>query len=188
MSNQEFKFMLKKLIKSVLNYCRMLVLFFRNNTFGKNNVVCKGALLLNCDIGNWCYLGMYSYFNHVKMGNYCSIAGNVTIGAMEHDYTDISTSTFISEGGYDNRTTVLGNGVWIGAQCVIRQGVNIGNGAVIGANSFVNSDIPPYSIAFGTPARIYKFRFDKMQINKIENSKFWEFHPEDAKKIIELLK
>lgn len=117
------------------------------------------------------------------MGNYCSIAGNVTIGAMEHDYSDFSTSTHLSERGYDNRVTELGNDVWIGAQCVIRQGVKIGDGAVIGANSFVNKDIPPFAIAFGTPAKVYKMRFDPETIDKILQSKYWNSTPKKAREL-----
>jgi acetyltransferase-like isoleucine patch superfamily enzyme len=43
--------------------------------------------------------------------------------------------------------------VYVGPQSVIARGVTIGEHAVIGANSFVNRDVPPYAIAAGTPAR-----------------------------------
>ena len=177
--------MMKKIIKSLLNYYRRVILITRHNSIGKGTELCKGVLLINCDIGRYCYLGMYSYFNHVKMGNYCSIAGNVTIGAMEHDYIGVSTSTFLSDNYYDNRITEIGDDVWIGAQCVIRQGVHIGTGAVIGANSFVNKDIPPFAIAFGTPAKVYKMRFDPDKIDKILQSHYWEENPNNARSLID---
>ena len=44
---------------------------------------------------------------------------------------------------------------WIGNGCHIMKGVTIGEGAVIGANSVVISDIPPYSLAMGNPAEVY---------------------------------
>lgn len=175
---------IKEKIKKILNALRKTRCKLFSNSIGKGSQICKGAYLTHCDIGKYCYLGMYSYFNHVKMGNYCSIAGNVTIGAMEHDYTDVSTSTFLSDGGYDDRITHIGNDVWIGAQCIIRQGITIGDGVVIGANSFVNKDIPAFSIVFGSPAKVYKMRFDEDKINDIYASKYWDLEPVEAKKII----
>lgn len=178
---------LKTLLKKVHNSYRRLKLWAYNNTIGKHVEICKMAYLTHCYIGDYCYLGMYSYFNHVRMGNYCSISGFVTIGAMEHDYTDISTSTHLGDGGYSDHITVIGNDVWIGAQTVVRQGVSIGDGAVIGANSFVNKDIPPYAIAFGTPAKVYKYRFNEQSINRIRASEFWHLSTEEAmKRIIKL--
>ena len=175
---------LKGILKGIINWYRKNKLIIFSNSVGRGTQICKGAYLTHSKIGNYCYLGMYSYFNCVQMGNYCSIAGNVTIGAMEHDYHDVSTSTFLSDSGYDDRITHIGNDVWIGAQCVIRQGITIGDGSVIGANSFVNKDVPPYSIVFGTPARIYKMRFDNDQIQSLLESKFWEYNPSQARKII----
>lgn len=52
----------------------------------------------------------------------------------------------------------IGSDVWIGANCTILGGVSIGNGAVIGAGSVVNKDIPAYSIAVGNPARVIRYR------------------------------
>lgn len=44
---------------------------------------------------------------------------------------------------------------WIANGCHIMKGVTIGEGAIIGANSVVISDIPPYCIAMGNPAEVY---------------------------------
>lgn len=57
----------------------------------------------------------------------------------------------ISKGG-----VFIGKNVWIGEKASIMPGVTIGEGSIIGANSVVTSDIPPYSVAVGTPARIVK--------------------------------
>ena len=179
---------MKKIIKHLLSLFRKVRLAFFHNTIGKNVELCKGVYLSHCAIGSYCYLGMHSYFNHVEMGNYCSVSGFVTIGAMEHDYNDVSSSTFLGDGGYADHITHIGNDVWIGAQSVIRQGVSIGDGAVIGANSFVNKNIPPYAIAFGTPVKIYKYRFDEETISRIRESHFWTMSPEKARIVIKELK
>jgi acetyltransferase-like isoleucine patch superfamily enzyme len=99
---------------------------------------------------------------------------------MEHPYEDMSTSTFLT----DNSKRVLtevGHDVWIAAGAIIKTGVKIGNGAVVGANSFVNKDVPPYAIVIGTPAKVYKYRFDEKTIAELEKSQYWEQKPSKAR-------
>lgn len=62
---------------------------------------------------------------------------------------------------------MIGDNVWIGANCVIMPGVTIGNGAVIGANSVVTKDIPPMCVAAGNPARVVKVLDEKTGEEKI---------------------
>ena len=84
--------------------------------------------------------------------------------------------------------TVIGNDVWIGAQAIIKQGVRIGNGAVIGANSFVNKDVEAYSIVVGSPAKHIKYRFEENVIEEIAKSKYWEKNPQEAKQMLNTLR
>ena len=79
----------------------------------------------------------------------------------------------------------IGNDVWIAAGTIIAQGITIGNGAVIGANSFVNKDVPPYAIVVGTPARILKYRFSDELIAELQKTEFWDKEPNEAKVIVE---
>jgi len=65
------------------------------------------------------------------------------------------------------------NDVWIGANVTIMDGVKIGNGAVIGANSLVTKNIPPYAVAMGTPVKIINYRFTTSQIKQLLNLKWW---------------
>jgi lipopolysaccharide O-acetyltransferase len=58
--------------------------------------------------------------------------------------------------------SIIEDNVWLGEFVSILPGVTIGKGNIIGANSVVTQDIPPYSIAVGTPARVAK-RFDEIQ-------------------------
>jgi virginiamycin A acetyltransferase len=73
------------------------------------------------------------------------------------------------------------NDVWIGAKSTIMSGVKIHNGAVIGANSVVTKDVPPYAIVAGNPAQIIKFRFDVNQINALQEIRWWNWEEEKIK-------
>ena len=83
---------------------------------------------------------------------------------------------------------VIGNDVWIGVDSIIRRGVKIGNGAVVGANSFVNHDVPDFAIVAGNPARLIRYRFDEEMQAEISASKWWEKDLPEAKEIIKKLK
>jgi virginiamycin A acetyltransferase len=72
----------------------------------------------------------------------------------------------------------IGNDVWIGARSVVVSGVTIGDGAVIGAGAVVTSDIPPYAIVAGAPARVLKFRFPEAMRERLLELKWWDW-PED---------
>lgn len=56
---------------------------------------------------------------------------------------------------------------------LILEGVTIGTGAVIGAQSLVNKDIPPYAIVVGSPARVVRYRFDQDTIDRLLASQWW---------------
>ena len=143
----------------------------------------NGCLLNECSIGNYVHIGAHCILNLTKIGNYSSIAPHVQIGGMEHPYKDLSTSTFLTDNSKRLKTEI-GNDVWIAAGAIIKTGVKIGNGAVVGANSFVNKDVPPYAIVVGTPAKIYKYRFDENTIAKIEKTRYWELTPSKARQIL----
>lgn len=141
-------------------------------------------------IGGYTYIGFNCCITKAKIGRYVSIANNVSIGLGEHDYNQISTSSYFYENAYEKLTAkecIIGNDVWIGVDSIIRRGVKIGDGAVIGANSFVNSDIPEYSIAVGNPAKVVKYRFSKEKIEMIRSSQWWNLDLKEAKKIIQQL-
>jgi virginiamycin A acetyltransferase len=79
------------------------------------------------------------------------------------------TSAGIMPGGrhFINAAVVIGNDVWIGQDVFIKSGVSIGDGAIIGERSVVTNDIPPYSFAVGSPAKVLRQRFDEALIARI---------------------
>lgn len=87
----------------------------------------------------------------LTIGSYCSISAGVQI--YSHDSVQWAISGGQKE--YEYAKTVIEDYCYIGPNVIIQKGVTIGKGSIIGANSFVNRNIPPYSKAYGTPAKVY---------------------------------
>jgi acetyltransferase-like isoleucine patch superfamily enzyme len=85
----------------------------------------------------------------LTIGDYCSISAGV------HIYTHDTVKWAISGGkaAAERAPVTIGDCCYIGSQTVVIKGVSIGDHCVIGACSFVNRDLPPYSVAFGIPCR-----------------------------------
>jgi len=162
------------------------------NVFGfssRLNVQIMAGSIISQDsvIGEHSYIGHNTFISKAIIGRYCSIANNVSIGNGEHLIHKVSTSSLFYDKPYDVLTSkdcLIGNDVWIGVDSIIRRGVTIGNGAIIGANSFVNKDVPPFAIVAGNPAKIIKFRFSPEQIDIIEKSNWWNYDLQTAKNIV----
>ena len=171
-------------IKVVWSFIKKPYYAIRRSHIGKGTIIEKNVLLQNTIVGKYCYIGPNSAYNDTRIGNYCSLAIGVQIGGMEHSYWEVSTSARLSDNCVSGKITTIGNDVWIGAGSIIKQGVTIGNGAVVGANSFVNKDVPPYAIVFGSPAKIFKYRFDEKDIQRIEKTNYWDYKPSVARNIL----
>lgn len=140
-----------------------------------------------CEIGNYTYIGNFCEVTRATIGNYVSIANNVTIGPGEHPTDTISAHHLFMKNPYEEMTAkdcTIGNDVWIGINSVVRRGVEIGNGAIVGANSYVNKDVPDFAIVVGSPAKLIRYKFPQKIIEKINESKWWEKDADEAKIIV----
>lgn len=77
-----------------------------------------------------------------------------------------------------NGNTTIGNDVWLGQHCIIMPGVEIGNGALITANSVISDRVEPYTIMDGYPAQPIGKRFDSATIKKLNEIKWWNWEIE----------
>jgi len=155
---------------------------------GEEISVMKGSFVSpDSSIGAYSYIGFNCHITRTSIGRYVSIANDVAVGPGEHATTSISTSSIFYENPYQQLTEFpcsIGHDAWIGAGAIIRRGVSVGIGAVVGANSFVNQDVPPFAIVAGSPARLLGYRFDKESIDVILHSRWWECSIDAAREVI----
>ncbi len=86
----------------------------------------------------------------IEIGDGSLIGHNTTIATLNHDFNPDKRANLHPS------PVKIGKNVWIGSDCTILPGVEIGDGAVIGAGSVVTKNIPANSIAVGNPARVIK--------------------------------
>lgn len=84
--------------------------------------------------------------------------------------------------------TIIGNDVWIGAECMIMPGIHIDDGAVIAARAVVTKNVGPYEIWGGNPARCIKKRFCEEDIQKLLQIRWWNWELETLKRHLKLLR
>jgi virginiamycin A acetyltransferase len=123
------------------------------------------------------------------IGKFCALARGVKfiMNGANHKLGGFSTYPFqIFGNGWERVTpqpeelpykgdTVIGNDVWIGYETVIMPGVQVGDGAIIAAKSVVVSDIPPYTIFGGNPAKCIRQRFDDRVIQSLLEIAWWNW-------------
>lgn len=128
-------------------------------SFGTGVVVPEKAFIspLSLSVGDYCWLGVNSFIcGDVTIGNNVSIGPNVVIPGAEHNTDKMDTA--IRYSGLTVKGTVIEDNVWIGANCVILDGVTIGSGAIIGAGSVVKKDVPKDKIVHGVAAIVRRSR------------------------------
>lgn len=127
---------------------------------------------------------------YTSIGRYCSFASPVRVMNRNHplEFKGTHGLFFNPELGMCKTDPIryvpleIGHDVWVGHNAIILPSVrSIGTGAVIGAGSVVNKDIPPYAVMFGSPSRIVKFRFPKETIQELLASRWWEKSLEDIR-------
>lgn len=112
------------------------------------------------------------YTGGLKVGNKVSISEGVKILTHNH-------STGLEQKGLDKgcilTPLVIHDRAWIGTRAIIMPGVReIGRGAIISADSYVHTKVPPYSIVLGNPAKVVGFRMPLDDIIKYEKAKYEE--------------
>lgn len=143
-------------------------------------------------------VGLYSYgcFDSKRInpkttiGRYCSFATSVHIFNRNHGLNYIGTNAYLYNPklmvvdrqmiGFEKCT--IDDDVWVGHNAIIVPSAkHIGRGAVVAAGAVVTKNVPPYAIVAGNPAKVIGYRFSLYEIEKIEESKWWEMTPQEIR-------
>jgi acetyltransferase-like isoleucine patch superfamily enzyme len=118
-----------------------------------------GNALVRGDVhfGAHCTINSFATISgKVHCGNAVRIASHATLVGFNHGYDDPQVPIYLQK--HETLGITVEDDVWIGANCVIVDGVTIGRGAVIAAGAVVNKDVPPNAIVGGVPAKVLRFR------------------------------
>ena len=165
----------------------------------------------NIIVGDFTYIADSEFESHVTnyypwsrdkliIGKFCQIAAGVEfmMNDANHQMNTVTTFPFYTLEGWEMNApdpsempfkgdTVIGNDVWIGQKAVILPGVQIGDGAIIGANSVVGSNVAPYTIVIGNPAKVLRKRFDDELTDLLLRFKWWDKSIDEIDRLIPIL-
>ena len=165
----------------------------------------------NIIVGDFTYFADKDFEKHVThlyewngdkliIGKFCQIAAGVEfiMNGANHQMNAVSTYPFYIFGTWEQTApdkkdlplkgdTIIGNDVWIGQNVTILPGVQIGDGAIIGASSVVGSNVEPYTIVAGNPAKPIRKRFDDELIQIMQKLKWWDKSIEEINSLIPIL-
>ncbi len=140
----------------------------------------------------------------VRAGRYCSIAHSVSTMGERHPIEEVTSSSFtycyfphykkaqflrghelLLGNAFPPKLPPLGTGplpvlehdVWIGQQVILKRGITLHTGCVVGAGSVVTKDVAPYTIVAGNPARVIRKRFSAELCQRLLATQWWNYHP-----------
>ena len=156
--------------------------FFEGNNSILGNSTFDGIMGYGSYIGEECHV-------EAEIGRFCSLGNRIWITRGTHTFKSpyVSTSPVFysprlqtmesfSEVELFNEIlppTRIGNDCWIGVNVFIAGGLNIGDGAVVLSGASVVTDVPPYAIVGGVPAKVIDYRYDASTISWLLNLKWW---------------
>lgn len=157
-------------------------------TFGPSVVIGADAWIVNSHLDSHTYAANRTCIAHALLGKFCSIGPGAFIGLPQHPtrsyvsshpifYTRLPSRNlnFADKDYFEGFTqTIIGNDVWIGANALIKGGLTIGDGAIIGAGAVVTRDVPPYAIVGGIPASLLRYRFTPDVIAFMLTFRWWD--------------
>jgi phosphonate metabolism protein (transferase hexapeptide repeat family) len=157
--------------------------------FGKYTEVMPFTQIIESRMDDYSYICEYGNVIYAEIGKFANIAAMCRINPGFHPmerptlhhftYRSARYGMHADDAEYFRwrriQKVVIGNDTWIGHGTVIMPGVRIGNGSVVGSNSVVTRDVPPYCIVAGAPAKAIRRRFPKDISDALEKSSWWNW-------------
>lgn len=165
----------------------------------------------NIEVGEFTYFSDQDFESHVThhydfigdklvIGKFCQIGAgvNFVMNGANHQMNAATTFPFYVMDGWEQAPpamsdfrmkgdTVVGNDVWFGENVTVLPGVKIGDGAIIGRNSVVGTDVAPYTIVAGNPARLIRQRFDAELTDLLLRLRWWDKPVDEIQRLIPML-
>ena len=164
-----------------------------NVVLGRWTEIGARCILNNVSVGDYSYIQNDCDLMFTELGKFVSVASHVRINPSNHPWWRPTLHHFTYRPGkygfaeqgsvdgeifswrYGDRVRI-GHDVWIGHGAILLPGVNVGNGAIIGAGTVVTKDVPAWHIVVGNPARILRPRFTDSSIAaQLENIAWWNW-------------
>jgi hypothetical protein len=165
----------------------------KRSRMGLWTVLGPRSRLVGSEFRDYAYTASDCDIYNADIGKFCNIAAGVRINptnhpmwrASQHHFTYRSRSHHLGAEDdaeifawrQEHRVTI-GPDVWIGHGAILMPGVTVGTGSVIGAGAVVTSDVAPYTIVVGVPARPLRRRFDEKVAAALQRIAWWDW-PKD---------
>lgn len=162
----------------------------RDSEFGRYTYLGPRSQVMHSNIGDYGYAMGDNQIAHARIGKFCNIATGVRINPSNHPWWRATLHHFTYRSAsygfglpddaaiFDWRredAVSIGPDVWIGHNAIVMPGVSVGAGAAIGSAAVVTSDVPPYAIAAGVPARVVRMRCDADTIERLLRIAWWDW-------------
>lgn len=130
-----------------------------HNVHATSSVHSSANVPADLQTGRYAFIGTECWIApRTVIGDYAMLAPRVAIVGDDHKW-DVPGTPVQFSGRPAQSTTYIGRDVWLGYGVIVMRGLQIGEGAVVGAGSVVTRDIPPYEIWGGVPAKKLRDRF-----------------------------
>ena len=188
---------INKIIERVYTYNRKKMWRKRNShndTLPANNFIFEHVVVGKYTYGLLNVIDLNKNGNKLYIGNYCSVAENVTFLLNAEHSKDLFLTYPVMErvlhepdiGASSKGDIIVHDDVWIGYGSIINSGIEIGQGAIIAAGSVVTKNIPPYAIVGGNPAKLIKYRTNEECQNILKKINLSTLNLEDFQKYREI--
>lgn len=129
--------------------------------FAPRKIRAKLLRKIGCHVGKHVFIGEYVHVDiwHadlIYIDDYAHITSGCRLLCHQRDLTGYCVGDNAADLKYRKGEIHIGKGVMLGMETMVMPGVTIGDGAIVGARSMVTKDIPPYTIAVGSPAKVIK--------------------------------
>jgi len=168
----------------------------RNSRLGAYVEIGEGSTILETVMGDYSYTARYADIAYAVLGKFVNVAAFTRINPGEHPYHRASLHHFMYRSSYfwleepdeqavfdwrRSRPVRVGHDTWIGHGAIVMKGVTISNGAIIGAQSVVTKDVPPYAVVAGAPARHIKWRHPRAVADRLQALAWWDWTHEELR-------